>query len=652
MKSAVKIVLTTVLTSLLFCGCVFVALYGGLSFVELRFWRPRVTAQISSRLDIIGAAFDKWSDALISDFSVYATQNAVASFVEREASDNDIALREQLTVKLLEKIPGLEGIRLVQDDGHHVHFSTYAADITKQGETFLIYAYYDTLNVLPYQHVAAHQYAAVHADVEKGLFVFSIPFVASAQDFRGTLLFYVDENTFLSQLQTDGILKERETFSVVTFEPSTEVSDGPRSVGLVFSLPILGSDVLLQKISENWSSGKYGVEPIFQMDEESGTGFSLLTADSCRHALLGWILRTDDASFSKLEQLLFAVAVFITLYLLIFLLFNLKRDLRVAVATRLSAFQSSFIAEYRALKKKMESDSFEQMLADCRHEYEQRALAAIGKIPRKHTLLDDMIARSWNEVCAALQTPVTANNHAVPAAVQKNKTTELGTKTTEPARPAPTDNLEEAPTAEPADELEEVPEAEAVYEAGESAAEPADELEEAPEAEAVYETEESAAEPADELEEVPEAEAVDEAGESAAEPADKFEITLASQQVAKAELVDDVDSGMVEAGPSNAETVDEPEQIENLISIPMQKKLDPMQDYRHRIDPALLGLEGELATKIEMLEAEAYDRLHGPIRFLPKKSGAEPDVSQTFKIFMPEFSLSKLQSLIVKEGSS
>ena len=629
MKSAVKIVLTTVLTSLLFCGCVFVALYGGLSFVELRFWRPRVTAQISSRLDIIGAAFDKWSDALISDFSVYATQNAVASFVEREASDNDIALREQLTVKLLEKIPGLEGIRLVQDDGHHVHFSTYAADITKQGETFLIYAYYDTLNALPYQHVAANQYAAVHADVEKGLFVFSIPFVASAQDFRGTLLFYVDENTFLSQLQTDGILKERETFSVVTFEPSTEVSDGPRSVGLVFSLPILGSDVLLQKISENWSSGKYGVEPIFQMDEESGTGFSLLTADSCRHALLGWILRTDDASFSKLEQLLFAVAVFITLYLLIFLLFNLKRDLRVAVATRLSAFQSSFIAEYRALKKKMESDSFEQMLADCRHEYEQRALAAIGKIPRKQTLLDDMIARSWNEVCAALQTPVTANNHAVPAAVQKNKTTELGTKTTEPARPAPTDNLEEAPAAEPADELDEVPEAEAVDE-----------------------TEESAAEPADELEEVPEAEAVDEAEESAAEPADKLEITLASQQVAKAELVDDVDSGMVEAGPSNAEAVDEPEQIENLISIPMQKKLDPMQDYRHRIDPALLGLEGELATKIEMLEAEAYDRLHGPIRFLPKKSGAEPDVSQTFKIFMPEFSLSKLQSLIVKEGSS
>ena len=651
MKSAVKIVLTTVLTSLLFCGCVFVALYGGLSFVELRFWRPRVTAQISSRLDIIGAAFDKWSDALISDFSVYATQNAVASFVEREASDSDITLREQLTVKLLEKIPGLEGVRLVQDDGHHVHFSTYAADITKQGETFLIYAYYDTLNVLPYQHVAAHQYAAVHADVEKGLFVFSIPFVASAQDFRGTLLFYVDENTFLSQLQTDGILKERETFSVVTFEPSTEVSDGPRSVGLVFSLPILGSDVLLQKISENWSSSKYGVEPIFQMDEKSGAGFSLLTADSCRHALLGWILRTDDASFSKLEQLLFAVAVFITLYLLIFLLFNLKRDLRVAVATRLSAFQSSFIAEYRALKKKMESDSFEQMLADCRHEYEQRALAAIGKIPRKQTLLDDMIARSWNEVCAALQTPVTANNHAVPAAVQKNKTTELGTKTTEPARPAPTDNLEES-AAEPADELEEVPEVEAIDEAGESAAEPADELEEVPEVEAVDEAGESAAEPADELEEVPEVEAVDETEESAAEPADKLEITLASQQVAKAELVDDVDSGMVEAGPSNAEAVDEPEQIENLISIPMQKKLDPMQDYRHRIDPALLGLEGELATKIEMLEAEAYDRLHGPIRFLPKKSGAEPDVSQTFKIFMPEFSLSKLQSLIVKEGSS
>ncbi len=646
MKTFAKVTVSFILSLALFAGVLYVAVSGGMSLVETRYYQSAVVTGIESRLRTIGQSFDSFISQKRNLFAQIAETDVLKKSMEPSLSSDEIALREQIIGSLQTKDPYFLGLRLIDSTGNKIHFSTWQSDIMNQKEGQLAYKNYTRIDELDFERIVkgAKSNGGIVADTEGDRLLFVYPFTDIYGAERGYLVFYLAAADFNRYLVAANVTSISETALL------TGSADKP---GFVLRLNGVTAKALADIIRDVWNEGRFGIERLAENEE----GVLVMVSVQGPEGFI--FAQVEDESvfvFSKEVRYLLLLIIYITLFLVILLLFSLKTDDMVLIQNRINKFQQVFLKEYLQQQSSASWDQVVNQMKRRKNDVNLEIKKSLGRKGKKYGKeIDAYLAKSWDDVLIALGSQVRTGaasgvaaavvselqqsqidsaptvKHEEPKVHAKRVPVTSSVPATPVAKPVPAsapvpvetvEDVQELDEIEELEELEELVDAESVDDVEELEelvdAEPVDDLVELEEVEAVEEIEEL-----DEVEELEEVEPVEELEElEEAEPVEELE---------EAEPVDDIDQA--EAVSEVEELVDvEPEPTDDVeIAAPVAETVPETVAGADIVEPILTPETIEPAEPAETLElTEAAE---------PAESEPMPDPEPAYDISepVPEF---------------
>ena len=505
MKASHRTALSLLLTIIIFTVIALLAVFGGFRYVEMHYYQPRVVNNITGILDAIGSSYDSYADSLVTAFSNFALDERSRTFFERDVTTTDLESRMQMTGELMEKNPGLEGIRLVESDGVHVHFSTYPGDILTQSDELVAYRDYSELNELPIQFIAVAdngEYAGtleemsarvgIYLDSARERIVFSLPYFDKYTAHRGSLIFYVEPNEFVRQIIAENIVSLNTRLKIVAKVDDGDSTQNTGNSGFVFGMPNVGRNVLSESILKAWNAKRYGSEPLVQTEDDDI--LILVTGTNCKYGKIGWICHDSEFTFSDTEKILLLVCLFVTLFLIIFILFNFRHDDSVIIRERVHKFEMALFREYLEHRDTDDWRALEKNVSMRKQDVNAEIVKSLGLTGKKHSKeISEALDRSWNDFMHL----VSGGYRATLENLVSHGPAVTKPESPEPAvaiESSPVEEVEEIEEVEEVEELEDLDGLETLEEVGDDVSPVSEEL-------------------GDPVEELPEAEPVDDAAE-------------------------------------------------------------------------------------------------------------------------------------------
>lgn len=415
MTSGQKIAVSIVTTAVIF-ACFVVAAFAGLfSKIEARFYEPAKIADIRKQLDSVAECSETYINTLLEQFdtgeNAYLSDRSIASYALTSPTDSDVQQRTRRTAALFSEVSGLDGIRLIDANGRSVHFSTYPSDILKQTDSMRIYKNYDELRtplggdefaffkVSVPDTVEGQRYRIVF-DGEDNRILFAFPFYDPYGVYRGTMIFYINARDF------NRILIARNLTTVAN--TGDLISDSSGAIGgFVFGMPSLGRDDIEREAVARWRDNSTGPDKIAAIPASGGESkesyWILISSNRSRFIKTAGIYRDSIFIMPHTVQFLLLTCVFITLFLTIFMLFNLRRDDMVVIRDRVKRFQLALINEYFENKENINWADVSQKIASRKNDVSEAIKESLGKRAKRHSEeTNALIDKSWEEIIGAL----------------------------------------------------------------------------------------------------------------------------------------------------------------------------------------------------------------------------------------------------------
>ena len=415
MTSGQKIAVSIVTTAVIF-ACFVVAAFAGLfSKIEARFYEPAKIADIRKQLDSVAECSETYINTLLEQFdtgeNAYLSDRSIASYALTSPTDSDVQQRTRRTAALFSEVSGLDGIRLIDANGRSVHFSTYPSDILKQTDSMRIYKNYDELRTplgndefaffkVSVPDSADGQRYRIVFDGEDNRILFAFPFYDPYGVYRGTMIFYINARDF------NRILIARNLTTVAN--TGDLISDSSGAIGgFVFGMPSLGRDDIEREAVARWRDNSTGPDKIAAIPASGGESkesyWILISSNRSRFIKTAGIYRDSIFIMPHTVQFLLLTCVFITLFLTIFMLFNLRRDDMVVIRDRVKRFQLALINEYFENKENINWADVSQKIASRKNDVSEAIKESLGKRAKRHSEeTNALIDKSWEEIIGAL----------------------------------------------------------------------------------------------------------------------------------------------------------------------------------------------------------------------------------------------------------
>jgi len=568
-----KAALSLLIAVVLFGGFASLAFTGLFDLIEARFYNPTITASMTREMARNTEAIDEFFAAMEARFSQTLREPAVQRSFLLDQSAEDIFERSRIFGLLHESLGGLQWVRFIDSGGLRIHFSTYAPDIMAQEPLFRTYRNFYEPN-FAYEAIAASagETPRFILDGEGERIFFSLPFYDSFEIFRGTALFSLSVRALSDMFIREGRLNVGHDISIVTAPP-----------GFLSGTPVVfAEEALISQVSSVWRDGAPGVARLHS--PEADMSMILLSIRSPQGFFAGRLVSDEVFLFPPIMQIILLLSFFLTVYLTIFLLFNIRQDSVTIVQSRMKKLQISLIEQYYERKSDIDWSRWrrelEQRREDIHIQLKQGVKVAPGSARAKD--IDAMIDKSWDELLSIiggsketaldegkLQVILNRFLATIPAAAAQ---VSAQSSNVPPAaasfKAGAAETVKEIEAAEELEELEEIEQAETVEEI-----EVAEELEEIEIAEEVEELEKEEAElvetletieAAEELEEIESAEAVEEI-ESAEELEELEEVESAEavEEIEAAEEIEELEEADLAETFGKIEIADEEEDPED-----------------------------------------------------------------------------------------
>ena len=635
MRTSLKVFISLVISLAVFSGLLYLTASGYESFTETKIYKPSILRHINENLKELEKTFIAWNDENTELFKNFLREEALMSAVKQDQDQSDIEARNNTISKIISTVPGFAGLRIIDSQYQKIHFSTFPEDILSKTNSMLSYKRYnDAGNLIPYQHIASADKSEVKitASTAFDVILYSLPFYDTYDVYRGTAVFYISGNSFLYHLVSQNILSISDGLALLSDESHT-------IIGLLTGNHNVVSPELKEAVLNDWERVPQNVR-IIGLDGENS--WVLITKKS-DFGYVGRITEKDVFMFPMTVKYFLIFTVFVTIFLMSFLLLNIKRNRLFIAQNKIQALHWSILKNYLKTSQNENWAELQKELEYHRHEVNAEIKKGLGKklLETKGKEIDDLLQNSWQEIFDIINK--TSRNKSLTQDLKNIKAEELINLLMEAVKaqkdvsdkPKPAsevkevdkvveepDEVEDAETVEELSEAEkteaiedlgEAEEAEAVEELGEvEEAEPVEELDEAEDAETVEELDEvDEAEPVEELDEVEDAEAVEELGEvEEAEPVEELDEAEDAETV---EELDEVDE---------AEPVEELGEIED-IDDPMLRLNDlgytiSGLDFSE-LDVPISELEKAEAKKVEYITED-----YSPIRSMWGKYDESP----------------------------
>ncbi len=657
MKATQRIAASLLCSVVLFAVFAVIAFAGLFNSIESRFYQPMVSRGIESRLQKVARAQEQYSNILFKRFETFASEPSVRTLSDSRPSDEQVKEREKKRSSLLIETRALKGIRLIDQNGINILYSSFSSDILSEQKGKTTFKKYSELVArFPSPEIAFPLIRAsetgftIFRDGVGNRLVFSVPFKNSEEKIIGTMAFYLDPSDL------NRFLYDEKLIDVTGF--GELLSDSAGFGGYVFALPNAGRTAAEKAVLEKWQ----------MQTQENAVSFSLLDVElpqeleeidakkpslviySIKNRLSGYSAWVYDATifvFPDSVRFLLLLLAFITLFLIVFLFFSLKRDDMTIIRERIKKFHLSFVVE------SVNSSSLPPNVLEQKERINSEIKKSLGRRLKKHeSEVDALLESSWDNIFSALG--IQKKSAVDEANLRRILTEVLNGKIAENARapvpPAPqieqtnpatnvseevadAETVEEVADAETAEEIanvevaEEIADAETVEEVAD--AETVEEVEDAEAAEEVADAEsvekvedaESVEEIADAetVEEIAEAETVEEIAEAEtveevedAEAVEEIADAESAEEIADAETVEEVEDAEIAEEVEDAESVEEGEDAETVEEVAEAETVEEVEDAETVEEVAEAETVEEVAeaeTAEEIAEAETVEEV-------------------------------------------
>jgi len=390
-KTSQKVALSLLISVLLFTGFTVLAFTGLFDLIETRFYNPSITASITRdnlrNAEAVGRFIEERQARF---YEVLSTHEARRAFMHNR-SDDDILARERIFRVLIESFDGIQWVRFIDSGGARILFSTYAPDILQVDGLSKIYVNYNE-PYLPFELVAvrAGEPPKFTFDERAARIIFSFPLYDSFSAHMGTALFSLSVDALANRLILEGRMRFGQYVSVIS-NPS----------GLLFGIIATGESALPLQISSIWAMGGERTARLFST--VSRHSLTLISTKTTQGIFIGRLVNEEIFSLPQAMRIIILASVFITVFLIIFLLFNFRQDPVAVVQNRLKQLQILLVEQFYEFKGETDWNRWMRDLDQRRDEIIAELKNGINFASQnENENIDILINKSWDELLAVL----------------------------------------------------------------------------------------------------------------------------------------------------------------------------------------------------------------------------------------------------------
>ena len=617
------------------------------SKIEKNFYEPARLNLIRDRLDVVADSSNEYITSILEKFGPedggFLSNKAVTTYFMREPS------REvgRLFGKLLDDVPGLDGVRIIEASGKSVQYSSYKND-SRNDHGNKTYSNYNELRTysghqeLPYSVVTAFietesddaEYVdeessegtggeeikdseTVLPEVNKYRLVFDgneqriiISYPYYYDDRSYSVIFYVNPIDFINKLVEQHIISINEQLALISSKDGT-------AGGFVFGMPKVGQNLLANEILRRWRMRSYGPDEIASTSKINVTGitadenngqisqeqqkfisWNLISSRNAKFIEIGGLYSMDMLAMPPYIRILLLICSFLTICLIVVILFNIRKDDDIEILSRIKKVQIGLLNEY--FENNVERSKVAALIENQRDELTARIKKSLGRRGRKYGEdLTIILNQSWQDIInilagadavrmKGLSTGDMTEIRRMFEEVVSHSTLRVQAVTQFPSRQPPK-NKKELNTENVSIPLaREMPELQQKLENEVEEIEPVEELEDVEEISEIEPVEElEDAEEISEAEPVEELEDVEEISE--AEPVEELED---AEEISEIEPVEDLE---------DAEEIPEAEPVEELEDVEEISEAEPVEESAASFE---VLEESDFVEEIETLEVD------------------------------------------------
>ena len=551
--------------------------------LETRFYTQSKIEQNTGQLDRVSEGCDSYITKILNltekGENAWVKNASVRSFYVQNASESDVMKRRRLTEQLFAEIPALSGIRIVDKNGRNLHYSSFDdTDLLKQSGITKIYKNYNDItkdaDEIPFEQLSklvSETKSVLLFDQSRNRIVLSVPFCWVDGIYSGVSLFYLSINEIEKELNASDIIPIGQNAFII--------SDSDFSGGLVLNIPYGEKKSFEEPVKQYWKKHVSAQQPEKLLEMPDGRFYLALSSNRNGKIQVSAVYPSNLFELSKEIRILIYICIFISILLIVFLIFSFFRDPVVTLQKRIKKIQLGLIENYIDGKEKREWSDIARQLRGRKNDLSTEIIRSLHVHSKKRRdELSEYLDKNWDEIFSIFETKAGTSSGAS-GAVGAAGTAELtGTSIAEIRRmleevlqsrsfavPAATAStpVSVAP-AEDVDELDEV----------EELSEDAEELEEPEEIEDVEELAEDV-EDLDEVEEL--AEDVDEAEEVEELTEEVEDLDEVEELTEEVEEIDEVEE--------LTEEVEETDDVEELTD-EAEEDADELEVFEEYVEPA------------------------------------------------------------------
>ena len=551
--------------------------------LETRFYTQSKIEQNTGQLDRVSEGCDSYITKILNltekGENAWVKNASVRSFYVQNASESDVMTRRRLTEQLFAEIPALSGIRIVDKNGRNLHYSSFDdTDLLKQSGITKIYKNYNDItkdaDEIPFEQLSklvSETKSVLLFDQSRNRIVLSVPFCWVDGIYSGVSLFYLSINEIEKELNASDIIPIGQNAFII--------SDSDFSGGLVLNIPYGEKKSFEEPVKQYWKKHVSAQQPEKLLEMPDGRFYLALSSNRNGKIQVSAVYPSNLFELSKEIRILIYICIFISILLIVFLIFSFFRDPVVTLQKRIKKIQLGLIENYIDGKEKREWGDIARQLRGRKNDLSTEIIRSLHVHSKKRRdELSEYLDKNWDEIFSIFETKAGTSSGAS-GAVGAAGTAELtGTSIAEIRRmleevlqsrsfavpvAAASTPVSVAPV-EDVDELDEV----------EELAEDAEELEEPEEIEEVEELAEDV-EDLDEVEEL--AEDVDEAEEVEELTEEVEDLDEVEELTEEVEEIDEVEE--------LTEEVEETDDVEELTD-EAEEDADELEVFEEYVEPA------------------------------------------------------------------
>lgn len=375
--------------------------------LETKFYTQSKIEENTRLLNKLSESCDVYISEILNQIengeNAWVKSPAVRSYYVQNPSENLVNERRQLTETLFSKIPALDGVRILDKNGRNVHYSSFDdTDVLKQTGITKVYKNYpdvqkdaDEIEFDTLEKVFAQDKSQLLFDESRNRLIISVPYYWMDDVYSGQCLFY------FNMISIQKALTRRDVLAIG--ENLTLFSDDNFKGGFVLNLPAGEKKTFREPVLKYWKeitkTNKNAQTPEKLLEMEDGSFWLVLSSANDSGIRVSGLYTSDTFELSKEIILLIYVSIFITILLLVFLIFSFKRDPLLVLKKRIKKIQYGIIKECIDSEDKLEWVQVAKKLKSRRNDFTLEILKSLKvNSKKKKKELEDFLDQNWTEI--------------------------------------------------------------------------------------------------------------------------------------------------------------------------------------------------------------------------------------------------------------